>query len=126
MNDPFAVRCPVPRPSTTPRAGRGLTPMLNCSGARCLQLQDGLVAWALGAPQGVCFAGAALPVEARVPQGRPSLFHDRRHANHLIKARVRTIAGGVLKPWTDDFSLQRKPMVGMSGGVPVEYALFRA
>ena len=103
----------------TPRAGRGLTPMLNCSGARCLQLQDGLVAWALGAPQGVCFAGAALPVEARVPQGRPSLFHDRRHANHLIKARVRTIAGGVLKPWTDDFSLQRKPMVGMSGGVPV-------
>ena len=111
--------------------------MLNSAGARLLQLQDGLVAWALGAQQGVCFAGFGaqqgvcfagfvLPVEARVPHGRPSFLHDLLHANHLTNARVRTIAGGVLKPWTDAFSLLRKPMVGMSGGVPVEYALFRA
>ena len=98
--------------------------MLSRSGARVLQLQDGLVAWALRARQGVCFAGSALPVIARVPHGRPSLFHGLRHANHLFHARVRTIAEGGLKPWTD-FSLKGEPTVGMSGGVPVDYALFR-
>ena len=95
-------------------------------GARVLQLQDRLVAWAFGAQQGVCFAGFVLPVKARVPHGRPSLSHGLLHAKHLFLARVRTIAGGELKPWTDDFSLVGKPMVGMSGGVPVDYALFWA
>ena len=99
--------------------------MLSRSGARVLQLQDGLVAWALRARQGVCFAGFVLPVKARVPHGRPSLSHGLLHAKHLFHARVRTIAGGELKPWAD-FSLVGKPMVGMSGGVPVDYALFRA
>ena len=99
--------------------------MLSRSGARVLQLQDGLVAWALRARQGVCFAGFVLPVKARVPHGRPSLSHGLLHAKHLFHARVRTIAGGGLKPWTD-FSVVGKPMVGMSGGVPVDYALFRA
>ena len=99
--------------------------MLSRSGARVLQLQDGLVARALGAQHGVCFAGFVLPVKARVPHGRPSLFHGLLHAKHLSMARVRTIAEGELKPWTD-FTLLGKPMVGMSGGVPVDYALFRA
>ena len=59
---------------------------------------------------GVSFAGFVLPVKARVPHGRPSLFHGLLHAKHLFLARVRTIAGGELKPWAD-FSLVGKPMV---------------
>ena len=88
--------------------------MLSSSGARVLQLQYRLVAWAFGAQQGVCFAGFVLPVKARVPHGRPSLFHGLLHAKHLFLARVRTIAGGELKPWAD-FSLVGKPMVGIRG-----------
>ena len=79
--------------------------MLSRSGARVLQLQDGLIAWAFGAQHGVSFAGFVLPVPlpviARVPHGRPSLFHGLLHAKHLLHARVRTIAGGELKPWAD-------------------------
>ena len=38
--------------------------MLSRSGARVLQLQDGLIAWAFGAQHGVSFAGFVLPVKS--------------------------------------------------------------
>ena len=59
--------------------------MLSRSGARVLQLQDGLIAWAFGAQHGVSFAGFVLPVKARVPHGRPSLFHGLLHPRAVLR-----------------------------------------